>query len=464
MIASYAARDLDYTVGSDPDGVTAAASAAPASKPKYKPGARAGHRAVCTRKDHVELTSPFDNDGLVRDWDLFETLLAHTLSNELRVSSREHALLLADPNHNSRKPRERMTELLFEKFETPAVYLARSAVLSAYANGRTTGLVLDIGYSGTSAVPVEDGMIVKGNSFLRTAVGGRSMNDMLAGMLSNRNVTLRPVWSYKRVLTGADPNGGLMMGGGLGNDEDAGAGADNGIGNIGMGGSGTGVGGGVLRMSKVEDLSWPLMTESFWAFSRGQLLEEVKAGLCAVNENPTDDLKAQPMMDHAYELPDGNMIELGADRFKVAEDTVFGQLRHAVSDNAAEARRSYVNQYMRGRQSGDADTPKVSQGLHGLVVDAIKLCDPSIHRDMYAGVCLTGGTSDLKGLFERLSYGLMEKYHKVRILAATGSLERKYCAWTGGSILATFSEHQKNWLSRSEFEENGSSFIHRKCQ
>lgn len=381
------------------------------------------------RRDNVDLTSPFNNDGLVEDWDLFESLLSHTLIHELRVDSRENALLFADPNHNSRKPRERITELIFEKFEAPALYLARSAVLSAYANGRTTGIVLDVGHSGTSAVPVEDGTIVK-NKFIRTATGGRHLNSKLSITLDEHDVQLRPPWSYKRTITGTD----------ILDDEN------------------------IVRRSAIEELSFPKTRPSFIEFSRICLLEEVKAGICQVNENPKLKLSELPMLVDTFELPDGNTIELGEERFNVAEETVFGQLEHIISETGLETRRSFVNQYLNGGQHGDGEQKKVSNGLHGLVVDAVKMCEASIQRDMYAGVCLTGGTSDMGGLFERLSNGLMETYHKVRILAATGSQERKYCAWTGGSILATFSEHQKNWFSRSEYEENGSSFIHRKCQ
>lgn len=418
LIPSRVARELDQP---DPE-----QNGLP-DKCKNRP--RAGFSALASRKDNVEITSPFNDDGLVQNWEQFEVLLSHTLTNELRVDSRENALLFADPNHNGRKPRERITELVFEKFEAPAIYLARSAVLSALANGRTTGIVLDVGYSGTSAVPVEDGTIAK-NEIIRTATGGRHMNSVLNSVLEKHDIRLRPIWSYKRTITGVD------------NLDD-----DN-----------------VIRRSKIEELSFPKTRSSFTEFARTALLEEIKAGICMVNENPTVDLKSLPVLTDTFDLPDGNTIELGAERFNVAEKTVFGQLEHIASETSTETRQSYVNQYLNGGRQGQGERQKVSNGLHGLVVDAIKMCDASIQRDMYAGVCLTGGTSDMSGLFERLSYGLMEWYHKVRILAATGSLERKYCAWTGGSILATFTEHQKNWFSRSEYEENGSTFIHRKCQ
>lgn len=396
---------------------------------KYK-NISAGHYALSKRRDNVEIASPFGEAGLVDNWDLFEQLLSHTFKRSLRIETRENAMLFSDPIHNGRKARERIAELMFEKFEVPAVYLARSAVLSAYANGRTTGIVLDVGHSGTSAVPVEDGAMLKGK-FIRTAVAGRTLNERLQEELIRKSVKLSPLWSYKRTIKATE-----------GMDEDS-----------------------TTRLSHVEELSFPKTTKSFELYSKATLLEEVKAAVCVVHENPTTQLTSLPMVNESYELPDGNTVEMGAERFAMAEETIFSSLPHILTETNLDTRVSYVNQFLNAKQnSGGGDHPQASQGLHGLVIDAIRLCDSGVHRDMYAGVCLTGGTSDMGGLFERLSFGLLEMYHKVRVLAATGSHERKYCAWTGGSILATFPEFQKMWFSRSEYDENGSSFVHRKCQ
>ena len=49
---------------------------------------------------------------------------------------------------------------MFEKYQVPAFYIVKNAVLSAFANGRSTGLVVDSGQSMTSAVPVLDGYVL----------------------------------------------------------------------------------------------------------------------------------------------------------------------------------------------------------------------------------------------------------------------------------------------------------------
>ena len=57
------------------------------------------------------------------------------------------------------KPLQQLTEIMFEKYNVPAFFLAKTAVLAAFANGRSTGLVVDSGATHTSAIPVHDGML-----------------------------------------------------------------------------------------------------------------------------------------------------------------------------------------------------------------------------------------------------------------------------------------------------------------
>merc|ERR1719209_651518 len=83
--------------------------------------------------------------GIITAWDDMEKVWSHTFNNELRISPDESPILHSEAPLNPKSNREKMTQISFESFNCPAMYVRIQAVLSLYASGRTTGLVLDIG-------------------------------------------------------------------------------------------------------------------------------------------------------------------------------------------------------------------------------------------------------------------------------------------------------------------------------
>lgn len=83
---------------------------------------------------------------------------------------------------NPRSNRDTAAQILFETFNVPALYTSIQAVLSLYASGRTTGIVLDSGDGVSHAVPVYDGFAIP-NSIRRIDVAGRDVTEYLQTQL-----------------------------------------------------------------------------------------------------------------------------------------------------------------------------------------------------------------------------------------------------------------------------------------
>merc|ERR1712142_1206048 len=92
----------------------------------------------------LSLVYPIEH-GIITNWDDMEKVWHHTFNNELRISPDESPILHPEAPLNPKANREKMTQISFETFNSPAMYVCIQAVLSLYASGRTTGLVLDIG-------------------------------------------------------------------------------------------------------------------------------------------------------------------------------------------------------------------------------------------------------------------------------------------------------------------------------
>ena len=155
------------------------------------------------------------------------------------------------------------------------------------------------------------------------------------------------------------------------------------------------------------------------------IVQEIKETLSSFNkENSTT----------SYQLPDGQSINIGNERFHCLEPL--------------------FHPFLLGKEM---------LGLHQLVYSSIMKSDIDMRRDLYNNVVLSGGNTLLTGIEKRLENELKEmvpKTAKVKIVAPNG---RRWSSWLGASVFAHL-EQWTRWISSKEYQEEGPAILYRKCR
>ncbi|CAG8728766.1 14506_t:CDS:2, partial [Gigaspora margarita] len=162
-----------------------------------------GDAEVAAWRSNMEIKNPLV-DGLVQDWDALEKIWDHALDKRLQVDPTEHPLFVTEAAWNTREIREKLTEIAFEKYQVLAFYVAKNPVLSAFATGRPTAVVLDCGHSTTSCVPVVDGYVLK-KGIYKQPVAGEFLSEQIMQQFQKLNINVEPHYLIaKKTVVEAD--------------------------------------------------------------------------------------------------------------------------------------------------------------------------------------------------------------------------------------------------------------------
>ncbi|XP_004717397.1 actin-like protein 9 [Echinops telfairi] len=140
------------------------------------------------RRLELTLLQPMRN-GILVDWDAAELIWRHVLEHDLCVDPLDHPLLFSDPPFSPATNREKLVEVAFEALHSPAMYVASQSVLSVYAHGRISGLVVDSGHGVTYTVPVFQGYNLP-HATERLDLAGIHLTAFLAEMLRSSGLVL----------------------------------------------------------------------------------------------------------------------------------------------------------------------------------------------------------------------------------------------------------------------------------
>jgi actin-related protein 2 len=91
----------------------------------------------------LQITYPLDN-GIIKSWDDMLYVWDYTFDQKLKIQPQDCKILLTEPPLNPKSNRQKMLEVMFEKYNFKAAYVSIQAMLTLYAQGLKPDFFLKI--------------------------------------------------------------------------------------------------------------------------------------------------------------------------------------------------------------------------------------------------------------------------------------------------------------------------------
>lgn len=145
----------------------------------------------------LQVSYPMEN-GVIRNWEDMEHLWDYSFYNKMRIDPSQHKILLTEAPLNPLANRERMVQTMFEKYNFNGVYVAIQAVLALYAQGLSSGVVVDSGDGVTHIVPVYDSVVLN-HLTRRINIAGRDITRQMINLLLRRGYAFNRTADFETV-------------------------------------------------------------------------------------------------------------------------------------------------------------------------------------------------------------------------------------------------------------------------
>jgi len=147
--------------------------------------------------EHLETSYPIKN-GIVQNWEDMIELYKYIFYTKLKIDPKEHYIMLTEAAMNPKANRLRMVQIMFDVFGFKGVHMSIQAVLTLYAQGLLTGVVVNSGDGVTHIVPVYEGFALP-QSIRRLDVAGRHLTEYLIRLLQLRGYTFNRTADFEVV-------------------------------------------------------------------------------------------------------------------------------------------------------------------------------------------------------------------------------------------------------------------------